>query len=67
MKERLKKWAKKFILPAICTGGVLYMYGRNQKLKGEISNLKDTNSGLRKTIERQSYIIGKQNQKLYGK
>ena len=45
----------------------IVLYGQNQRLKGENSNLKSLHSGNLKTIERQAYIIGKQNQKLYGK
>ena len=70
MKEFIKSHKKGVILCAVTgvTGLITVgLYGKNQKLKGENSNLKDMLSGAHKTIEKQAYIIGKQNQKLYGR
>lgn len=68
-KTFLKKNGGKIILGLTAVGSVVLnvvLYGKNQKIRGEVSNLRDSNLGLQKTVERQSYIIGKQNQKLYG-
>lgn len=73
MKEKLKEfWQKnkgKIALGAVTLGTGLVavkLYGNNRKMAGQIENLNHQVNGLQKTIERQSYVIGKQNQKLYG-
>lgn len=74
MKEKLKEfWQKnkgRIALGAVTLGTGLVafkLYGKNRKMAGQIENLNHQVNGLQKTIERQSYVIGKQNQKLYGK
>lgn len=71
--EKLKNfWNKhkgKICLGAVTLGTGLVafkLYGSNRKMAGQIENLNSQVEGLHKTIERQAYVIGKQNQKLYG-
>lgn len=62
-KWKIIPWVISIILSSVCA----VLFGKLKKQEGVVSNLKDINSGLQKTVERQTYIIGKQNQKLYGK
>ena len=69
VKSFVKRHAWSIIGSTLTVGSSLLaicLFGQNQKLKGENSNLKSLYSGSQKTIERQAYVIGKQNQKLYG-
>ena len=73
MKEKIKDfWNKhkgKIALGAVTLGTGLVafkLFGKNREMAGQIENLNHQVNGLQKTIERQSYVIGKQNQKLYG-
>ena len=70
VKSFVKRHAWSIIGGGITVGSSLlaiYLFGRNQKLKGENSNLKSLYSGTQKNLEKQAYIIGKQNQMLFGK
>lgn len=62
-KWKIIPWVISIILSSVCA----VLFGKLKKQEGVVSNLRDINSGLQKTVERQTYIIGKQNQKLYGK
>jgi hypothetical protein len=62
-KWRIIPWVISIILSSVCA----VLFGKLKKQEGVVSNLRDLNTGLQKTVERQTYIIGKQNQKLYGK
>lgn len=62
-KWKIIPWVISIILSSVCA----VLFGKLKKQEGVVSNLKDINSGLQKTVEKQTYIIGKQNQKLYGK
>ena len=64
-----EKYKKKLIaggITAMAGALTVILYGKNQKLRGENENLKTILYGKDKIIERQAYIMGKQNQKLYG-
>lgn len=61
-KWKIIPWVISIILSSVCA----VLFGKLKKQEGVVSNLRDINSGLQKTVERQTYIIGKQNQKLYG-
>lgn len=62
-KWRIIPWVISIILSSVCA----VLFGKLKKQEGVVSNLRDLNTGLQKTVEKQTYIIGKQNQKLYGK
>lgn len=64
--EKYKKKLIAGVITVMANGLAVILYGKNQKLRGEIKNLKTILHEKDKTIEKFSYIVGKQNQKLYG-